>query len=354
MIDLTLWSSALNDNLLLKQITMPGSHDATIYDGQDFSKTGFSQYVVSKKRTITQSGSVADQCRMGSRFFDVRLKEHDGQVRGYHQTAGQGGVGATSDKILDDVDGFLRARGSEFVILRISHTDRSTDIVGKVLNHKIASRLYKGTGNVANARIGDLRGKALIIFDAKKFGLRKQRIAADKPSLLNQRQGIHAYYKYSAGDTFAEGLGVCGCFKGSSSINEVLGNAVKGADEHACHADDHLFLLYWQQTYGYVDDNTRSSGTGPQIVKGKPMLSGGTHANTSYMIKLMQQKSVVNYAYKPDKATDGALWKSVATTRGDRMSMPNVISYDFVNERTSEEIVMINDPGVRHYMQRRA
>lgn len=69
MIDLTLWSSTLNDDRLLKQVTLPGSHDATIYDGGDFDKTGISQYVVSKALSITQSGSIGDQCRMGSRFF---------------------------------------------------------------------------------------------------------------------------------------------------------------------------------------------------------------------------------------------------------------------------------------------
>ena len=113
MIDLTLWSVSLNDDLKLKQISMPGSHDATIYDGGDFNQTGFTQYVVSKKRSITQSGSIADQCRTGSRFFDVRLKESGGVVRCYHETAGQGGVGATSQKILDDVNGFLDALRQE-------------------------------------------------------------------------------------------------------------------------------------------------------------------------------------------------------------------------------------------------
>lgn len=352
MIDLTLWSSALQDDRLLKQITMPGSHDATIYDGSDFSATGFTQYVVSKKRSITQSGSIGDQCRMGSRFFDIRLKEHEGAVRGYHQTAGQGGVGATSQKVLDDVDNFLKSRGSEFVILRISHTGRGTDIHNIVQNHPISKRLYKGTGNLANTRIGDLRGKAICIFDAKTFGVRKHKITKDDPSLINQVQGVHAFYKYKGGQTFSDGVGICGCFKGSPDINVVLGNAVKGADEHACHGDDHLFLLYWQQTYGYVEDNTRMHG-GPVIEKGKPKLTGGTHQNTPAMIKLLQQKSVVNAVYQPKGASNKEQWEAVATTRGDRMCLPNIISYDFINPKTSEEIVLINDPGVRHYVQRR-
>ncbi len=353
MIDLSLWSSVLNNDLLLKQITMPGSHDATIYDGADFTKTGITKYMVSRNKSITQSGSIAHQCQLGSRFFDVRLKLADGVVRGYHQTAGQGGVGASADKILDDVDDFLRGRASEFVILRISHTSRDTDIVNHVLNHRIANRLYKGTGNVANARIGDLRGKAICIFDAKKFGFKKNRLMKDKASQLSQANGIHAFHKYSAGATYDDGLGVCGCFKGSSSINEVLGNAVQGAEEHACHADDHLFFMYWQQTYGNVEANTKQASIGIKTVKGQPKLTGGTHANTPGMIKLMQQKSALNAAYRP-KDMDPALWQSVVTTRGDRMCLPNVISYDFINAKTSEEIVLINDPGTRQYIRRRA
>lgn len=352
MIDLTLWSSTLNDDRLLKQVTLPGSHDATIYDGGDFDQTGITQYIVSKNKSITQSGSIADQCRMGSRFFDVRLKVSGGAVRGYHQTAGQGGVGATSQKILDDVDGFLKARGSEFVILRISHTDRDTKIVDTVLNHPIANRLYKGTGNLASARIGDLRGKAICIFDAKTFGGKKHTFTKDDPNLLDQSKGIHAFYKYKGGQNYTNGVGVCGCFKGSQSINVVLGNAVKGADAHACHPDDHLFFLYWQQTYGNVEANTRTQGGGYVIEKGKPKLTGGTHNNTPAMIKLLQQKSIMNAVYRP-KDLDPAQWQTVSTTRGDRMCMPNVVSYDFINPKTSEEIVLINDPGVRHYLQRK-
>lgn len=352
MIDLTLWSVTLNDDLKLKQISMPGSHDATIYDGGDFSQTGFTQYVVNKKRSITQSGSIADQCRMGSRFFDVRLKESGGVVRGYHETAGQGGVGATSQKILDDVNGFLKARGSEFIILRISHTSRGTGIVDELLNHPIAARLYKGTGNIADKRIGDLRGKAICIFDAKKFGHVKKRFSSDKPSLIDQAKGIHAFYKYKEGATYSDGIGVCGCFEGSDDINKVFGNAVTGANQHATHPDDHLFFLYWQQTNGYVENNTKAPSVGYIREKGKLKLTGGTHANTPEMIKLLKHNSLQNAMIKP-KDLDPEKWNILYTARGDRMSMPNVVSYDFINPKTSEEIVLINDPGVRRYLQAR-
>lgn len=352
MIDLTMWSATLNDDRLLKQVTIPGSHDATIYDGADFDKTGVSKYFVSKALSITQSGSIGDQCRMGSRFFDVRLKVAGGVVRGYHQTLGQGGVGATSDKILDDVDGFLKSRGSEFVILRISHTDRETDIVNSLLNHPVASRLYKGRGNIANARIGDLRGKAVCIFDAKSFGAKKHTFSKDSPNLLDQSRGIHAFHKHKSGLSYDDGVGICGCFKGSPDINAVLGNAVKGADAHACHADDHLFFLYWQQTKGKVEANTRMHSDGYLPGKGKPKLTGGTHANAPAMIKLLQQKSVLHAVYQP-RGADPVQWQTVSTTRGDRMCMPNVVSYDFINPKTSEEIVLINDPGVRKYVQQR-
>lgn len=351
MIDLTLWSRTLRDDLLLKNITMPGSHDATIYDGADFNKSGFTKYVVSKARSITQSGSIGDQCRAGARFFDVRLKTDGGVVRGYHQTAGQGGVGASASKILDDVDGFLGARGSEFVILRISHTDRSTGIVDQVLNHPIAKRLYKGNGNLANARIGDLRGKAICIFDVKKFGFKKKTFGSNKDNLIDQAKGIHGFYKYSEGQKITDGLPICGCFEGKMSINDVIADGLKGANDHACHPDDHLFFLYWQQTGGYVESNTKAPGGFDP--KSPLKLTGGTHANTPRMLKLLQQQSVLNAVNKPDKAEDKQ-WKVVAASRGDRMCLPNVISYDFVNATTSEQIVLINDPGVRHYVQRRA
>ena len=78
MIDVSLWSASLDDNKALNQITMPGSHDATIYEDV-ISYAGIGG---PKSWSITQNLNIYDQCMAGSRFFDVRLaKDGNDKIR---------------------------------------------------------------------------------------------------------------------------------------------------------------------------------------------------------------------------------------------------------------------------------
>ncbi|HTO85593.1 MAG TPA: hypothetical protein VMQ73_25460, partial [Methylomirabilota bacterium] len=80
-------------NILLRHVIMPGSHDAGLAEE---SYSGLGLIGSGKARTVTQSVGVGDQAVRGSRFFDVRIISSGGQLRAYHSpkdTRLVGGVG---------------------------------------------------------------------------------------------------------------------------------------------------------------------------------------------------------------------------------------------------------------------
>jgi hypothetical protein len=336
MKDMSLWSVSLRGDTQLKDITMPGSHDAGIYPG-DVSQTGPGS--ISLKRSLTQSGSIYEQCMAGSRFFDVRFKEESGAVRAYHQTAGMGALGGTDDKILADVAKFLSSRGSEFVILRISHTKESTGILQKILSSPLASKLYKGSGNIALTPISALRGKAICIFDSDDFSA----------ASLTQTAGFHPFAKYSGGGGVV-GLQTCGKYANDNSIRNVISSQLGHTHQHKDHPRDHLFVLYWTQTGGYVEDNTRKPVNEAKALE-KHRATGGAHHNMDYMLSMLQgggSKYGETFTYTKGAWTKKQTITVQPTTWQDRRDhFPNVIMYDFVNAETSNKIVTLNQPNLQ-------
>ena len=115
--DMTAWMGALSDDLKLREIAMPGSHDAGVYR-EASKKAGF--LPIPRSWTTCQSTSVLEQCEAGSRFFDVRLKVSGTSIRAHHTKKGQGAVGESWDSTLESVSAFLEAHPSECVILRLT------------------------------------------------------------------------------------------------------------------------------------------------------------------------------------------------------------------------------------------
>lgn len=324
MKDMSLWMASLGNHLRLCDITMPGSHDAGIYFG-DAAATGVVK--PSLAYSICQAGSIYEQCMWGSRFFDVRLKAASGQVKAYHQTAGQGAVGGTAEHILADVDAFLSSRGSEFVILRITKTkETDTDILNTISKSKLARRLYRNTGgNIALATVGELRGKAVCVFETQKF------------EILHPSLGFHPFAKWKGGNVIM-GLQTCGAYSNESAIRKVFSKQIERSHEHLNHPRDHLFVLYWTQTGGNIFEHTTKERNDAKANR-KQRATGGAHHNMDYMLSLLTNPV--------DVGRHGERWKVQPTTWADRREhMPNVVMYDFVNERNSEQIVMLNQPNL--------
>ena len=110
----------------LKQITIPGSHDAgmgVFHRGTTFSTAA---------NTQTQRLTLGDQLRAGSRYFDLRPVISEGVYKAGHYDyidaleSWQGGNGQTIAEIIQQINAFT-ALNKELIILNFSH-DYNTDV----------------------------------------------------------------------------------------------------------------------------------------------------------------------------------------------------------------------------------
>lgn len=328
--NMTAWMGAIPDDRKLMEITMPGSHDAGVYK-EASTKVGLGN-VLSSGMTACQDRSVLEQCEAGSRFFDIRLKASSTSIRAHHTTAGHGAVGESWDSTLESVSAFLDAHPSEFVILRLTKPagGAKDEIVEKLVKSSLKDdKLYRSAGfpNFASSTIRSLRGKAICVFEPKSF------------STLHPNFGLHPFYRYDEGAT--TGLITCGKYSNSPKLRKVIDGQVEKIDAHADHIGDHLFVLYWTQTGGNIEEHTKETPQDKE--RQKQRVSGGSHHNMDYLKLLL--------CTGQDIYTGREKFRVAATDTGDRRRvMPNVIMYDFINPATSKEIVSLNDPGLRAHL----
>jgi hypothetical protein len=172
------WMSYLDDDTLIKDIVIPGSHDAgtvgMMYMG------------------ATQSTTVAEQLAAGTRYLDLRVENVDGEAVIYHSAL----RGQKLSVVLSEVRSFLTNNPTETVILDFQHfKNDSYDLVINLLIEKLdagaTSSLqrkvaYSSTRDEARVdyidkltlgragRSSSIRGKAVVFWgtdDASKFRL---------------------------------------------------------------------------------------------------------------------------------------------------------------------------------------
>ena len=126
------------------------------------------------------------------------------------------------------------------------------------------------------------------------------------------------------------------------------------------HKHEHLWQVYWQKTYTNPMSSTGIKGgatKGAKLTFTDGKAHGGTHAATGYMISLMKglggPQGTSEFEVQA-KETKGVISKKVVkpqvmySTRAFRTySLPNIISYDFVNEETNKVIIRMNDKSLQ-------
>lgn len=335
-------------NRRLGEMHLPGSHDAgTAKEYIDKTFAGTDSNAATQNLTITQ------QLAAGTRFFDLRLAANNGKVVAHHTTAGQGAYSKLGvDRVLETAALWCSVHRSEVVIFRISHTSLSTN-AHEIVKASAKGVLHTGTGNLCNKTLRQITsegGGLVCIFDDEKFG-----------PAINQAQGIHAFSKYKSSPKNDKGISICGCYSSTHELHKVVTNGLRGQFEHnerhTCR-HEHLWQVYWQKTYMNPMSTTGiEDGTTKRAVyrhkDGK--VHGGTHQATAYLLRLMKGLGGVGkedfVVQKEESHRTGILRKKVvdkqklmfSTLPVRNYSLPNIISYDFVNEEVNRTIIELND-----------
>lgn len=165
--DLKTWMGTVDDDKLLSNFTIPGTHDSCARSNVPFVRT---QYL-----------SISQQLALGIRFFDLRLRRHDdGKLYCYH-----GGMpinlpdGLSFEEVMDEVWQFIGPKDggkpTETVLISINNDDKSEEQKSnpKVFYDAVkeavestpayedgAKRWYT---EPVTARLGDVRGKAVLL-----------------------------------------------------------------------------------------------------------------------------------------------------------------------------------------------
>lgn len=148
--ELSQWMSMIKDDTLLKNVVIPGAHDAGTMGLPYLAET--------------QDRNTAEMLACGIRYLDLRVaKTSDSELKIYHGPF----KGVTLDSVIEAINDFISKNPSEALILDFQHFDgeAESDVQAKVL----ATLPYvTASGDfvefVDNLTLGEIRGKCLILW----------------------------------------------------------------------------------------------------------------------------------------------------------------------------------------------
>ncbi len=148
------WMADIKDDISLKDLTIPGTHDS----GADYGCPDpvYDQY------GECQDWSIAEQLKNGIRYLDIRLKYDDEDLLIHHGPCYQR---KNFESVLKDIKAFLTANPSEAIIMRFKDEDDDSD--GRdffnrweYYTDRYRSIIYNGT---TIPKLSAARGKVVLI-----------------------------------------------------------------------------------------------------------------------------------------------------------------------------------------------
>lgn len=154
---LTEWMSYISDDAPVTRLAIPGSHDSGC--------SGMPWYAE------TQDLNFAEQLARGVRYFDIRVKKKGGDLVIFH-----GPVNGTDYvELLYQIDEFMDAHPSEFLILDFSHfkNDSESEVFRLFDEIVSAERVVNDTcmtdaEYLDSLTLGDVRGKCVVFVDPEE------------------------------------------------------------------------------------------------------------------------------------------------------------------------------------------
>lgn len=145
------WLSKVSDDTLLRNISLPGSHDT------------MALYSVADLAGQCQTLSLKEQLNLGVRFLDIRLKEDRNSLKAVHGFIDQKATFADIDRT---VTTFLKDHPKEFIMMSVKEeADSSNSDISfeEALLNYLDNDIYLKSQREVPTYLNDVRGKVLIL-----------------------------------------------------------------------------------------------------------------------------------------------------------------------------------------------
>lgn len=258
----------------LRNLVVPGSHDAGMSSFSEDSKTGFA----TEANTRTQKLDLAGQLAAGSRYFDIRPVISSGVFRAGHYSfigpinSFQGANGQLIGGMIDQINAFTKDN-KELIVLNLSH-DLNTDLPNdsyRPFDQAEYDRLFNDLLRLENRFVasGDPTTVDLTILKLKDFigSGNAAVVLIVEPSSINlgdfAKQGFYKYAQFNAFNSFAN----------KDDANAMVEDQLNKLNEQR---PANYFLLSWTATQ-----------QNEQVILGPSILDLADTANALIFTKLM-------------------------------------------------------------------
>lgn len=243
----TAWMQANIQSLgprTLRQIVMPGSHDAGMSVRTGGTAGSF------PCNTLTQTKSVAEQLKSGARYFDIRPVISGGAFfTGHYSKIGeswQGGNGQKISEIIDQINAFT-ANNQELIVINLSH-DLNTDLGNEKytgLTQAEWDRLFNELTRTNNRFVapGDPTTVDLTKLTLNQFIKDRAAVVFIVEPGAAQLGGYatSGFYRYSQFDAYNN-------FASSNNLDNMINDQLSKMKTVRTSPDSQFFLLSWTLT----------------------------------------------------------------------------------------------------------
>jgi len=340
------WMAGEDEETKLRQLCMPGSHDACMYTVRDTSSEG--TFII--QSSVTQFLSIGEQLQAGTRFFDIRLyRDRDSKViRAGHfpskssSTNHMGEYGPPFVDVCRDIQGFMAANPSEVVLLKFSLSKNASGPGLALIEAQLVDFLYisNGAENLADVPLSRLRGRVLALFDSPSgstaYFNNRLHVVSKKTPRAGDAAGLLASTRRSI-------LWLNGDAPTADSLDAVITKQNEARDgDGAREMAPHLEMFYL----------TITAGTGTAIHAAlDPLETSTARARMCVADNTAREFGLTGVASgAPDRLrskygswADGAETRyEAAMKRAKGARFTNVFIYDFINNDVNDKILQQN------------
>lgn len=179
------WMAEIPDDTLLREIALPGSHDAGTYGMPWLGRT--------------QNYSIGTQLSFGARYFDIRVNKTDSGYPIYHSFMN----GTDFSEVLAEIKAFIKANPSEVLLLDFQHfKGGSKEDVFRFLTDELAAEgllLGNTSGKtdvefIHSLTLGEARGKCIAFFGETDEDFSEMVFLRNDDECTKKNMAMDSYY----------------------------------------------------------------------------------------------------------------------------------------------------------------